>query len=169
MSSSKYILIIGILLTTITWGGYIFFLWDLGAQKEETDNLKAEVGFYENRHMEIREMINFLESKESQIKDIESFFLVYNEQNIVNFIERIEQLAEETGVGLEISNLLPSNEDDKKYLNADFALKGDWEKINKMIALVENVPYKVSITDLSLRKEGETWDSSLKVKILTTE
>jgi Tfp pilus assembly protein PilO len=169
MSSSKYILIIGILLTIITWGGYIFFLWDLGVQKNETDSLKAEVSFYENRHMEIREMINFLESKESQIKDIESFFLIYNEQNIVNFIEKIEQLAQETRVELEISNLLPSSENDKKYLNADFALKGNWEEINKMIALVENIPYKVSITDLSLRKEGDAWTSSLKVKILTTE
>lgn len=169
MSSSRYILIIGSLLAMLTWGSYIFFLWDLGVQKEEIDSLKAEVAFYEDRHIEIREMISFLESKDDQIKDIEGFFLVYNEQNIVDFIKKIEQLGEETGVNLEISNLTPLNEDDKKYLNADIALIGGWEEINKMIALVEYIPYKVSITNLNLKKEGSLWSSSLKVKILTTE
>lgn len=169
MSSSRYILIIGSILALITWGGYIFFLWDLGVQKEEIDSLKAEVAFYEDRHIEIREMISFLESKEEQIKDIESFFLIYNEQNIVNFIKKIEQLGEKTGVDLEISNLSPLNEDNNKFLNADIALTGGWEEINKTIALIEYIPYKVSITNLNLKREGGLWSSVLQVKILTTE
>lgn len=167
MTSSKYILIVGILLALLSWGGYVFFLWDLSAQKEEINNLKAEVDFNEKRNIEIREMLKFLESKENQIKDIESYFLVYNEQSIVAFIKKIEEIGEKTGVNLEIFNLSPLNQDDEKYLKASIDIRGEWDKVNKMIALIEHVPYKVSITNLNLKKEFDLWSASLEINILT--
>lgn len=169
MTSSKYILIIGILLTLLSWSGYVFFLWDMNAQKTNINNLKAEVNFYEERNVEIREMLSFLENKENQIRDIESYFLVYNEQSIVNFIKKIEELGDKTEVSLDISNLSPLNQNDKKYLKASIDIRGEWVKVNKMIALIEHVPYKISITDLNLKKESDLWRASLEINILTIE
>ncbi len=147
----------------VSWGCYVFFLWNIGSQKEQIKILKAEMTSYENQHNEIRGMITFFEGTKDRIEDMKGYFLLQNEKNIVAFIKKIENLGKETGVDLKISNL---DRGAGKILSAKVEIIGDWRDVNETITSIELIPYKISIVDLKLRKEDSHWAASLMINVL---
>ncbi len=150
----------------IAWGSYIFLVWDLGGQREELKLLRANIAFHENRYNEIQDTVVFLNDTEGRIEDIKGYFLANDEKSIVSFIRELEDLGRRTNVEFEISNLSVSNNEGDDLLSADINMIGEWEKINKTIALIELLPYKVSVTNARIRQEGTSWSSSFKINVL---
>lgn len=170
MKSLKYILVISGISALAVWSLYLFFFLDLiGTQNNDINELKLETAFYEERHFEIKEMVGFLNEAKDQIEETERLFLPRKEQEIVSFIEKIEQLGLDVGVSLSMSNLSVDNRDSSTFLGVNIDIHGEWERVTEAVALLELMPYRVSIDRLDLRYGDNNWSSSLTLSVLMIE
>lgn len=74
----------------------------------------------------------------------------------VAFIEMIEGLARGAGLKITVDAVNYTDSTDKEHfenLNLNVATQGSWNATNKFLALLETLPYKVTITQTGLSEE----------------
>lgn len=154
------------ILATVVWGGQTFLFWNLSKQNDEIDRLRSDLDLYEGRYSDLRETVNFVEGSEERIKGVEDLLLARKEQDIVSFIEKVEDLGKRSGVEWEMSKLSIDEKDEENFLTFKLETFGDWESVNKAIASLELLPYRVSIKEAQLNWEEGAWTSSVVVSVL---
>jgi hypothetical protein len=80
-------------------------------------------------------------------KILESYFVKPDEQ--VAFIEQIEKLGNLARVDLKLSSVTPPKKTGDEFL-LDFTAKGEFSNMNKLFALIDEMPYRISVQKANL-------------------
>jgi len=109
---------------------------------------------------QVKEIENFKENYETYKKDLEKIDnLFIDPDNPVNFIEFLESAASNSGVSLKISSVPTYTESQKvtqNFITLQFASTGDFSKILGFIKKIEEGPYLIEITNLTIGNPKET-------------
>jgi Tfp pilus assembly protein PilO len=92
---------------------------------------------------------------------IKSFFL--KKDNVIEFVEELEFLARETGVGIKIGNA--NIDSTAKGLKIQLNLEGEFQQILQYLILMEHLPRLVQAERMNIRKAGDVWQGSFEVSL----
>lgn len=136
------------------------------SKKELVFDIKRQLALYERRI----EHVNRLEETQQKIEETSSMLetMFVDEDSLVGFIEELEFLARNAGVGLEIKGIGFTGEQNKKPVFT-VSLTGSFENIYHYFILLENMIYKVEFNKVDIEKSSETglWRSLLELKLLS--
>lgn len=96
---------------------------------------------------------------------LESFFV--NDSSVVDFLQNVEGLGNESGLVIHTDSVSSSDSPDllplnKELLSVSLSARGSWADTQKFLGLIENLPYKISISSFSsVSSNGPVSDSSL--------
>jgi Tfp pilus assembly protein PilO len=95
---------------------------------------------------------NTLSQSEDERKQLQSFFL--SERDTISFITAVEQLARNSQVTLETTQLsvVPATETDPSKLNVGFSYEGSYNRVINLTAQIETLPYHITVTRVTLVK-----------------
>jgi Tfp pilus assembly protein PilO len=104
---------------------------------------------------------------------IEKYFLPQSSDSI-DFLNRVEQLAPQSGVTLETEALEEATDKKtkQKYIEAKFSFSGTEENVEQFIEILESLPYMSRITAVSISQQAAgDWAAkvTMRVSILNYE
>ncbi len=121
--------------------------------------------------------VQFLNSADKDIKKIQEFSKNFDDmyigkENILIFIEKLEQIARASNSKLHIQNVTPGEvvADKYNYVHVTMQANGSWNSVKKFVELIELLPHYVSIKVLNLSaggENGQTWTASMTITTLT--
>jgi len=97
--------------------------------------------------------------------------LIIDKDEIVTFIEEIEEIGIDTETDISISTIDSNDTSIKKdgdigYLRSHIVVKGSWQNTMRALLLIENMPYGIVVNNIRLEGREDRWDMSLDVKAL---
>lgn len=101
--------------------------------------------------------------------------VVLPKENIIDFIQLLEQTAIDVGVELELSGVTDESvisPDKIGYFKGHIEINGAWSNVMRALIMIENIPYSVAISDVRLNNGSDQklpWSLSLDLKVLTTK
>jgi hypothetical protein len=106
-----------------------------------------------------------LADTEQQRKILDSYFI--NSTQAVSFIEKIEKLREYSHTEMVLNAVTPPKKQNEGLL-LDFSASGNFEDIYRLFALIEKMPYRMTVRNAILAKSGneknpERWTGSFSV------
>lgn len=157
------VLMISIWLIALT----VFFI--IKRNLDKTEKLRQEIELRSSRKDEIKSLADQIVSLDPKIKTVESFVLGNNEEELVKFIETLEEMSEYSKVELKIDSIEVSKIDDKNLsesfenLNFELEVKGSWQEVIHFINLIDNLPYHIKanealldIADVIIEEESDS-------------
>jgi len=156
--NTKSIFLISILVfvTVLSVSSLIF--WKLSIKKFEVTEVIKQFQFQETRKEEVKKLSREIKDFSEELEKVESLLLGRDQEAVVNFIERVENIALESQVNVSLETVLVSPLSDEKLkdnfenLNLEVTANGGWEEIIRFLGLIENLPYQIIIKDLSLEE-----------------
>ncbi len=110
--------------------------------------VKTEVAAVVNRGQGEHEAEAILKSRADDLKAIDYTFV--SESSIINFIEKLEQIAKNSNVSLKVSAGNPVSLKDKIGPTFSLEASGDFQNIFRYLLLLENMPYEISFENASI-------------------
>jgi len=107
-----------------------------------------------------------LSVSERDRKIIDTFFI--SERETINFITRVEVLAEQFGVTLETTQLsvTPPKDAESSTLKIGFITKGTYSAVARMLAALETLPYHLTIPTIAIKNSvGSEWEGSIVLHV----
>jgi hypothetical protein len=145
------IILIVSILTTISIVCLLFFL--LKIIKNKNENVSSITLTIEEK-MKQKENVSIFNEKVEEMKKIEFSLNEHfvNPNQIDTFVEFLERLGSENDGEVSVNNIeIP--EENPNTLNIDISIKGDFNKVMRIMTLLENTTYQVSITKVYLNKD----------------
>ena len=158
-----------ILVLSLIVSGAFGFAWiqrTISKKAKELSELNLKLAILESEQKSISGLKKFLEEKKTDKDKLDKVFL--SDEKIVEFIEELEKLSGAENVEIKIQSALVS-EKQKENPVFNFELRGNFENIFRVMALMENLPYQLEIDEAGLTKEGKDkkWKGQFRIKILS--
>lgn len=142
--------------------GYLYFVAD--SKNTETS------AFYIASHQavsdkeRIHELERTLKDTENERNKISEYFVT--KTNAVTFIEQIEKVGKNAGVDLTV-NSVSDEAKDAGAIQLSFSAAGSFPDIYRLVALVESMPYKVTLKKANISRAGDQtlWKGDFTVKM----
>jgi len=168
---TKKILLIFIVLDILLFLFGSFVFWNVQKVNKETISLTREVTLNTKREMALGSVLKMLNDTKSSIDSLQTFFV--GSDSVVVFIEKVENLARNVGVKLVTQNVAEDDasslkDDFKKSLKLKVSVSGSWKNILKLTALLENLPYKISLDNITISSDGAIISSDEKLSKTNT-
>jgi len=176
-----YILLaLSVLTLFLSCTAYSFMYNDAIKKAEAESAVKAQVVAATNEATEAKDMETVYESSESE-RELLPAFLV-STSNAVPFIDAVESIGPATGSTLSISSLSSGVDSVSSHsaVTATITVIGSWPNVMRAIAMIENMPYAISVQSLHLDavtgsvKSGSTvkpvsrWTAALSISVLSS-
>lgn len=160
------ILIITNLFLVASFAGVYYLLNDRAVQASE---LEGEIQSIRSQNQREESITELVENTTEARQVLNNYFVQPN--NSANFITRIEQIAEDARVGLQIVNVSiqpftpvrdnsqenGDNQDNKLFedLVLEVQATGSWQRVLHFVRVLELLPEKVRIADVSFEQSNE--------------
>lgn len=157
--STKQTLLVVLLLLLFVMVGY-YFLFDLIKSKNQKVSIfSQEIDLYLERESMRRTTEKTAEELSEKIQKLDSYFL--HKDEVVPFIESIENAGGKSGVvvdivSVDVTNDPTVNNSDRKdeMMDLRLSVKGSWGNVINFISYVENLPYKVDVSNVVFRRDS---------------
>jgi hypothetical protein len=159
---SKYAL----LLSVLALGGAVFafvvldkLILSQTLNAEDMARKVLEATKQKERENELKKMVQ----ENSDARSMLSLLLVPKD-DIVGFIEKIEGVGVLSGAEVTLSSINAEAE-----LKANIEAKGSWANVMRAVGIIENMPFRIAISDLKLErtvdeKKNSVWKASFVIK-----
>ena len=136
INKTTYFLLFCVLLlagiSVLAW----FIYGKIGEISDVLKKAEAQIAFLEAKEKEFSKASSEIENSRAQTDKIRAVFL--SEETFVNFMELLESLAREAGVGIRAESAkLPQ---DTGPANIIFSLEGAFSQIMRFLALLDHIP-----------------------------
>lgn len=132
--------------------------------KEKNNNVSAltnEVDIVLQKEIKLRSVKFLIRDTLQERADLDSHFVADDE--IIDFIETIENLGADSGAKIEITNVsissIEKKEDDQvnisELLNLDFKIKGRFIQMFHFLSMLEKLPFKIDILRVNFENISE--------------
>ena len=159
------LLFIAIATTLVSIAGYFFFYQAIIYQAEKSSQSSVNTA-QEDEKRQYEKNLKSIYEKSSADRSRLGSFVIYQEK-IVDFIESVEKIGDDTNTALTLSSVNTDgfSVDPKEpigHLKAHIESKGSWANVMRVLALIENMPYSMTVNNVRIMK---TTESSVSDKI----
>jgi len=173
-TSLRNTLIIIILLNIIGVGVYGFLFYSIKSNTESSNELVSQLDADKERNSRFEGIENTIKNIEERAVKLDTYIL--DVDNVVELLTLLEKSAKEQNVAIKTEikrNLVKEGESGSPSLGLTYSVTGGWSEILNFVAIVENLPYIVSVENLVLQKSGSDeggalWSGSIRFTVLTT-
>lgn len=153
---TKQRLIILGLATLAVFGVYVFMLLKTTEYAGEASTLARSLREKRAQSETLVSQKRIVSDTAPARKELERYFVA--SEGVVDFIERIEKIAKNIGVAL-IFNTVEVPKEERVVPSLDrlvlrFSATGSWEQVMRFFALVESLPYALSVADARVEKRS---------------
>jgi hypothetical protein len=153
MEKTKKNIIMAIIINLIIWSAVVFIAWDIKLINRQIVSSLASSEKDLKKDESLRTIKKSLADNAELIGKINSYFVTPDE--VVSFIELIENLGKESGVSLSIGSVTTGpdskNKDDfKEVMKLRLETLGTWRDTYQFLSIIENLPYKETVEQVSL-------------------
>ena len=164
-STTTVLLIVVILITLGVIGAYIFLFEKIRAINLAAALLQSDIELKTDKDDQLQSIKKILADTSADRAQLDSYFV--GKDTVVDVIKKIETLAKETGLSIEIQAVdkVSIEENDYKEL-LKFKIKtiGSWSRNMEFVALLQNLPYKISFYKINLYKNSGVEDKKIVVE-----
>ena len=164
--NNKFIFIISIITAIISIGIFVIFIKII---QNKNEHIEATISYIEGVEKETRNL-NTNGSKIEEIKHssdiVDSYFI--NSANIESFTNSLNQIGLSNKTYFRIKSIT-SDPIDSNYIIVDISINGDPSDITRVISLIKNMPYAITVNMISLNKEtikDTTWQANISLSVL---
>ena len=159
----------GISLVTLllSLGALTFMIYEIEKEavvlQEQLTSIEAE----NNRESNFYTLQKKSEESVDDRKAIEQYFLPKSSDSI-DFLNRVEQLAPQSGVTLETDALEESvdKKTKQKYIEAKFTFSGTQGAVEQFLEILESLPYISTVTDVSISaRQAGGWEAKVTMRV----
>lgn len=166
--NKKFIIIILLMISIniVFIGGAFLLFHNIDLKKKSVSKTKEDIIFYEKRMENIKNIEESLSESEKNRNTIKKVFL--NKESIIDFIERLEYLAKQTNVELDMKSVNISSKGNEAPI-FNFNIEGSFANIYDYLVFVENESYQVALNKIYLQKSEEfsDWEASFGLELLS--
>jgi len=139
--------------------------------KISQEKLQTETAYRDNARL----LTNSIKAIEPERNLIEKHFI--KSSDVVPFLDMIERLSKEVGSEVEISSVDIAKNNSSLVVNAK--VLGNFEKIYKLITLIENSPYSLEFVSVDIKNlnpqdiitnknnNNQKWMANLEIRLLS--
>lgn len=113
---------------------------------------RAEFESWNHRSKQVLSLRKTLENAQELDKELQDHYFVASDDNQIQFISDMEQLGRTIGVKSSVDDLSASS--DYSSISGSITLDGTWPNIFAAVGAIENYPYQLDITDLTIAPDG---------------
>jgi len=147
-------------MTIIALIAYIVLFIQIKEKNEIVSALTNEAESIVQKETKLRSVKNLVRDIERERNIIDSYFIT--DDNIVDFIEIIENLGKKNGLSIEITSVKVDNIDsdiEKKIkmgelLRVNFKTKGHFSELFQLLSVLENLPFKIDLLNIDFSKSA---------------
>jgi len=160
------------LLLLVLLAGYIYFLFIIFETNKNLRILGEEVLLQSKREEHFRSMKKILGETKNERLELNSRFV--SSDNVVSFIENIENLSSVTGVSLDVRsvNIIETTSTvNYEWLELSVDVSGSWKGLYHLFSLVDHLPVASSVsgarivyTNTDEDSGEEVWSGSFRMK-----
>lgn len=110
--------------------------------------------------------------KQSPEKDALLNYVLASESDTVKLLAFIDELSSKTGVAILVTNLKREKTREVGFdeLSVSFAVRGDREEVEGVVKILEVLPYRSHVTDVSLSRNSDgTADANVNLSVSVKE
>ena len=144
-------------MNVVIFGLYAFLFWTIRSQNEKASQLLAEAHQSAKKNEALSAVKASLWENKGFLSQIDSFFV--GQDGVVPFISTLETLGTSSAVKLDIGSV--SEDTSKKNsdtfsesLTLKLALSGSWDNIFYFLSRLQNLPYRIEITNATIGLQG---------------
>jgi len=161
LSKTKKILATVIAINLAGMGLYAFFYFAFKRVNLSTIELLSESEKDLKKDEFLRAARLALANNSSDIKKVDSYFV--KADAVAEFIESIEELGRISGANLTVGSVsvepdTRSKDDFKEVLRLKVEAVGSWSQLVNLFSMIENIPYKLVIDNVSANRLGSLQD-----------
>ena len=161
-----FLITLAIVVTLFVMSLYFYMSYSLGNMTLAVVETRGKVASLQTKN-DMSEKLKKLDTDSSD--DWKKLNMVFVQtDNVVPFIETLESLG--TSVGSEVTVTAIDNVPPVKgglatngYVNAKVSARGSWASVIKTLMLAENIPYKVSISNVRVAQYSDATDKTSAV------
>ena len=164
INSRHYVLImISLLCVIIVSYGY-YYIYNMAIiQAGNHQNIVSEIKNEDSRSLNTQNLLKVYNATKESRDKLSSYFV--NKDKIVNFIEMVEGVGDNSNTELELSSI--SN--DENIIRAKIQVKGSWSGVMTALIMIENLPLSMSINNVRLDSSGDLsknhgWNMNLDIE-----
>ena len=172
MSTSGKILIGLIITTGIVCSALVMFYLHIQSVHEEDGRLSQKMAHLQVQQEQLQERERIYEENRSEISQLRSYFVRPGTEGSASFLSRVERIGSTTGATVQTKSLSPESSDDKddiRSLTSMVVITGSWQEVYQTVALVETLPFDVSIRKAQFTLDNEArarWRARLDLDVL---
>lgn len=153
-----YILVTLALLSIVASSLTFYFLYKRTvAQAMRYDEINNEINSEDGRKKYEQELLKNYDRTKSDREKLLTYMV--KEDEIVSLIESVERIGEYSKTELELSSISKGN---KNNIKSRVNVKGEWSSVIRSLILMENLPFVLSINNISLATSGNLESSISK-------
>lgn len=156
-------------IASITVLSFVFF--QTGKHISKIAELSVGVRDQDMRSLQAQKLVTLLKHTSETQEALKTF--IVTESTVVDVIETLESLGARTGVSVNISSLSSDETGVLGRVRGRVETRGTWSAVLTYMRAVESLPYKISISNISLRRDpsGEkgklpTWGMTFSIELL---
>ena len=146
-------LAIAAIIFCISTAGYVFIYYQINLQITQTASAEQLVQDQQRFTEQQQHIVASLTATAQDRASIDSFIL--STDQTLPFIDVVEGLSSVAGAQVTITSISA----DASNVHAHISIRGPWTNTLRAMHLVENLPYSISISSISLTLQGNSlWD-----------
>ncbi len=165
---NKRLLAVFFSINIVLVGVYGYFIYAVETKNKETAVLYAAFHQAASDREKIQGFERVLKDTEKDRNQLSAYFIT--KTNEVTFIERIEKIGKSAGVALSVNSVSDKTKD-SGAVELNFSTSGKFSDIYRLMALIESMPYKVTLKKADIRKAmvvggaGSEWKGDFTVAL----
>ncbi len=164
---------LSIVYSVLCVGLYIYLYYSLVSYDESVVTDSSTVYSVESEKDSIQKIQRLVATTTPDRAYLDSLFVPSD--GTANFIQNLENLADDAGVSHTLS--VNSTEDGtlnssgRDYLVFSLGISGSWQSVYRFVSILENLPYKISISTIHLNisdatKKPPLWSSNITFTVV---
>lgn len=163
-NSKHYILIFFATATFLVSGFGYWYVYDtVLKQKENYLKVSKEVETERGKQQYENELMQVYKDTAIDRAKLPNFFV--SESKVLNFIKTIESIGPSSKTEIRISSIVK----DALKVRTHIDIKGGWINVMLALTLIENLPYSISLENVSLFNRDKKWEMTFDLSVLTTK
>lgn len=177
-SKTKQIFLATIILVIVVSVAYIILLLKLKEKNNNVFALTNEVDVVLQKEIKLRSVKSLIKDTAKEREELDSRFVA--DDNIVNFIEIIEDLGADSGAEVEIISVsvsdinkeITNKSDIGEFLNLDFKIEGRFAQVFHFLSMLEKLPFNIDILRANLEKisnetkNADSWNGFFSIAVV---
>jgi hypothetical protein len=159
--------VIALLVLLLSVGGFGYMLFQIDKKSDLLREQLTSIELENKRESDFYRLQKTSEESAADRKAVEEYFLPQSSDSI-DFLNRVEQLAPQSGVTLKTDGLEEASDKKtkQKWIVASFSFSGTQANVENFLNILETAPYLSRVTSVSLNARSlDNWEAKVTMRV----